>query len=72
VADTGGVSSTALFAIEVAVILGALVWLWRLVWEFERTGGPRRLTRQRALIGSALLALLFPGRIAAWGYFNWL
>jgi hypothetical protein len=65
------VSSTARFAVELVLILGVLIWLWRLMWELERTGGPRRLTRQRALIGWALLALLFLGRIAAWGYFNW-
>jgi hypothetical protein len=40
------------------------------MWELERTGGPKRLTRQRALIGWALLALLFLGRIVAWGYFT--
>jgi hypothetical protein len=62
-----------LFAIEVVLILGALAWLWRALWELERTGeGPRRLRRQRALSGFVLLALLGLARLAEYtSLYHW-
>jgi len=54
-----------LFAIEGVLILGSLAWLWRAMWELERTGeGPRRLRSQRTLFGFVLLALLGLARLA--------
>ena len=54
-----------LIMLAVLVAVAGVLWhRWRWMWTMERGEGTRKLDRQRALIGFAILAAIALGRLA--------